>query len=81
MKYQWSPTIGWSILTVVVIVFVVLFDLHAYFVHGRTLSGQFHAWLINPTIGPIMFGVWFGIFVGLTFHWLQFKGKLGRIEA
>jgi hypothetical protein len=72
---QWSASWAWLILTFAVVLYVVVFDVHAYFAHGKTMSGQFHDWIVNPTIGPIIFGVWFGIFVGLTFHWFQYKGK------
>jgi hypothetical protein len=72
---RWSASWAWLVLTIAVVVYVVVFDLHAYFTHGKTMSGQFHDWIVNPTIGPIIFGVWFGIFVGLTFHWFQYKGK------
>lgn len=72
---KWSPAIGWLILAAFVIIYVVVFDLNAYFAHGKTLSGQFHDWVFNPVIGPVIFGAWFGLFVGLSFHWFQYKGK------
>jgi hypothetical protein len=70
-----SAAYGWAALAAIVVVYVVLFDLNAHYANTHSLSGQFHDWLINPAIGPIMFGVWFGIFVGLTFHWFEYKGR------
>jgi hypothetical protein len=72
---MWSAAWAWLILTIGVVIYVVVFDVHAYFKHGETMSGQFHDWVFNPTIGPIIFGVWVGLFVALTFHWFQYRGK------
>lgn len=73
--YHWSAAIGWGILAAIVIVYVVLFDLHAYLTHGTTLSGQFHDWLFSPSIAPFIFGGSIGIIVGLMFHFFQYHGK------
>lgn len=70
----WSPAWAWLILTLFIITFVVVFDLHAYFAHTPTMSGQFRAWLFNAVIGPFIFAVWVGIFTGLTFHWFAYRG-------
>lgn len=72
---MWSAKLAWLILTAGVILYVVIFDVHALITHGKSMSGQFHDWIFNPIIGPIIFGLWVGIFVALTFHWFQYKGK------
>ena len=71
----WSPAWAWLILAVIIVAFVVVFDVHAYFTHAGTMSGQFRAWLFSPVTGPFIFGGWVGIFVGLTFHWFEWKGR------
>ena len=71
---HWSPALAWAILAAIIIVFVVVFDVHAAVTGGRTMSGQFRAWLFNPAAGPFIFGGWIGIFTGLTFHWFDYRG-------
>jgi hypothetical protein len=70
---HWSPALAWLVLTIFVILFVVVFDLHAYLTHGRSMTGQFQDWLFNVAIGPFIFGGWIGLFAGLTFHWFGKK--------
>jgi hypothetical protein len=72
---MWSAAWAWAVLTIGIVLYVVVFDLHALWVHGQTMSGKFHDWMFDTDIGPIVFGVWVGIFVALTFHWFQYKGK------
>lgn len=72
---RWSPAWAWLILTIAVVLYVVIFDVHAVLSGGNTMSGQFRKWLFNPSIGPVIFAVWVGIFTGLTFHWFDYRGK------
>jgi len=72
---HWSAPWAWLILVVFIVAYVAVFDIHAALTHGLTMSGQFRDWLFNPVIGPFLFGGWLGIFVGLTFHWFEYKGK------
>ena len=72
---NWSAAWAWLILAIIIIVFVVVFDVHAAIAHTPTMSGQFRQWIFNPSVGPIAFGLWVGVFVGLTFHWFEYKGK------
>lgn len=72
---NWSPAWAWLVLALIVIAFVVVFDLHAAVSHTPTMSGQFRDWLFNPSVGPFIAGGWVGIFAGLTWHWLEYKGK------
>jgi hypothetical protein len=71
----WSPAWAWLVLAVIVVAFVVVFDVHAYFAHTATMSGQFRTWIFNPSLGPVVFGLWVGLFTGLTFHWFEYKGR------
>ena len=68
-----SPAIAWLVLSIIVILFVVGYDLSAYLTHTETMSGQFHDWLFSKYVGPFIAGIWAGIFVGLTYHWFQIK--------
>lgn len=72
---NWSPAWAWLILIAVIVLYVGVFDLHAYLTHTDTMSGQFRAWLFDDVIGPFIFGGWIGTFTGLTFHWFRYKGK------
>lgn len=62
----WSPAWAWLILTLIIVVFVVVFDLHAFLAHGETMSGQFRNWLFNASVGPFIAAGWVGVFAGLT---------------
>lgn len=75
MPVNWSAAWAWLILAVFVIAYVAVFDVHAYLAHTATMSGQFRAWLFNPSVGPFAFAIWVGIFTGLTFHWFEYRGK------
>jgi hypothetical protein len=70
---NWNPGWAWLILTLFIVLFVVIFDVHAYYAHTEMMTGRFRDWLFNPVTGPFMFGGWIGIFAGLTFHWFEKK--------
>lgn len=72
---SWSAAWAWVILAVIVITFVVVFDVHAAIAHTPTMSGQFRTWIFNPSVGPFIFGGWVGLFTGLTFHWFEYRGR------
>lgn len=71
----WSPAWAWLVLAVIVVAFVVVFDVHATLAHTETMSGRFRDWLFSPVIGPFIAGGWVGIFVGLTYHWFEYRGR------
>lgn len=72
---HWSPAVAWAVLAVIVAVFVAVFDIHAKLTGTHTMSWQFRAWLFSPVIGPFAFGAWVGVFVALTFHWFEYRGR------
>lgn len=72
---NWSAAWAWAILAAIIIVYVAVFDVHAAIEHTQTMSGQFRRWIFNPSVGPVVFGLWVGIFTGLTFHWFEYKGR------
>lgn len=72
---NWSAAWAWAILAAIIVVFVVVFDVHASIAHTATMSGQFRKWLFNPTIGPFAAALWVGVFAGLTWHWVEYRGR------
>lgn len=65
-----SATLAWAGILVFIICYVVAYDLWAHYSGHRTMTGQFRVWLTEPLAGPIIAGLWIGLFVGLTFHFL-----------
>jgi hypothetical protein len=74
-EHGWSPAWAWLALVLIVVLYVAVFDLHAYFAKTPTMSGQFRAWLFDTNIGPFAAAIWVGVFAGLTWHWLQYRGR------
>lgn len=74
---RWSPAWAWLILTIALVLYVVVFDVHAYLTGGATMTGQFRAWLLDSVLGPFIFGGWVGLFAGLTFHWFLRGSRKG----
>lgn len=72
---QWSPAWAWLILVLAIAIYVAVFDIHAYIAGTQTMSGQFRTWLFNPTVGPFAAFVWVGTFAGLTWHWIEYRGR------
>lgn len=69
-----SASLAWLGITVFIISYVVAYDLWAHFSGHRTMTAQFTDWLHETVAGPILAGLWIGIFVGLTFHFVTHKG-------
>lgn len=68
-----SAALAWLGLTIVIIAWVVGYDLWAHFTQHLTMSAQFHRWLKSSVWGPIMFAFWIGIPAGLLFHFFVTK--------
>jgi amino acid transporter len=67
---NWSPAWAWLILVIFVVVYVVVFDLHAFLVHGETMTGQMRDWIYDQVTGPFIVGGWIAVFAGLMWHFL-----------
>lgn len=65
-----SAVLAWVGILVFIFLYVLAYDLWAHFSGHRTMTGQFRSWLHDPIMGPIIAGVWIGLFVGLTFHFI-----------
>jgi hypothetical protein len=66
---------AWLVLTVGVVLYVVAFDLWAYYTQTTMMTVEFRSWLFNPVTGPFIFAGWVGLFVGLTYHWFLKRGQ------
>lgn len=64
---------AWLILTIVITLYVVAFDVWAAMTHHRLMTDQFRLWLGDSVIGPFIFGAWVAVFAGLTYHWFLKK--------
>lgn len=64
-----SAGIAWLVLLIGVTLYVVAWDLYAYYTHGVMMTTQFREWLGDPVTGPFIMAGWVGLFVGLTYHW------------
>lgn len=71
---QDSALLAWIGIAVLIFCYVLAYDLWAYYSGHKTMTGQFRDWLTHPVAGPVIAGLWIGVFVGLTFHFLV-KGK------
>jgi len=65
-----SAIAAWSVLAVLIFLYVLIYDLWAHYSDHRTMTNEFRAWLHDPIMGPIIAGLWVALFVGLTFHFL-----------
>jgi hypothetical protein len=65
---------AWLILTVIVVGYVVAFDVWAKVTHHYLMTDQFRLWLFNPYTGPFIMAGWIGLFAGLTYHWFLKRG-------
>jgi uncharacterized YccA/Bax inhibitor family protein len=76
--YRWinqdSALFAWIVLAILITIYVVIYDVWAYKTGHLMMTTQFRRWLAEPVGGPIIAGLWIGIFVGLTYHFLV-KGK------
>lgn len=61
---------AWVALAVLIAAFVVGFDLWAQATGHPTMSAQFHTWMQDQLIGPIVVGAWTAASVGLVYHFL-----------
>ena len=65
-----SATLAWAGCLLMIFLYVLAYDLWAHFSNHRTMTNQFRVWMTEPVAGPIIMGLYIGIFVGLTFHFL-----------
>jgi hypothetical protein len=61
---------AWAGLIAGISAYVVAFDLWAQATGHTTMSAQVHLWMQSQLAGPIVVAVWFGVSVGLAYHFL-----------
>lgn len=71
---QDSALLAWIGIALTIFLYVLAYDVWATVTDHKTMTGQFRDWLLAPVGGPVIAGLWIGIFVGLTFHFLV-KGR------
>ena len=67
---QWA----WVILAAIIAVYVTVFDVWAHYASRQSMSGAFHDWLGGPVTGPLIVGIWAGVFIALTYHFAVTRG-------
>lgn len=65
-----SALLAWIGIVILITAYVVAYDLWAYYSNHRMMTTQFRDWLAHPVTGPIVMGLWGGVFIALSFHFL-----------
>lgn len=65
-----SAAWSWLILALLVLAYVVAYDLWAWRSGNLTLSRQMTRWIFDPVVGPFIVAAWVAVFVGLMWHFL-----------
>jgi hypothetical protein len=66
---------AWVILAAFITMYVAAFDLWAHFTNHQSMSGRFHVWLHGMVTGPLIFGLWGGVFIALTYHFFTTRNQ------
>lgn len=70
-----SALLAWLALIVIIAAYVTTYDLWAYKTGHRMMTTQFRLWLHQAVAGPVVMGLWGGVFLALTFHFLVSASK------
>jgi hypothetical protein len=65
-----SAALAWLGILTLIFLYVLAYDLWAHYSKHLTMTAQFRNWLGDPIAGPVIFALYVGIFVGLTFHFV-----------
>lgn len=65
-----SAALAWLVLFVLVNAYWISYDVWAHSTGHRMMTTQFRDWLHETVAGPLIAGLWVGIFVAFTFHFL-----------
>lgn len=60
---------AWLAITILIVSYVVVFDVWASMTGHKLMTTQFRLWLFDPVTGPFLAAGWSAVFIGLTFHW------------
>ena len=67
-----SAALAWAGILCFIFLYVLAYDLWAHFSKHLTMTAQFRNWMHDPVAGPVIFGLYIGIFVGLSYHFLVY---------
>lgn len=70
-----SALLAWLLLVAAIAVYVAVYDLWAYRSGHHPMPTQFRLWLHQEVAGPIVMGLWGGVFLALSFHFLVTASK------
>lgn len=66
-----SALLAWLGIVVLIVGYVVAYDLWAHFSGHKTMTAGFQEALHDPVAGPFIAALWIGSFVGLCWHFLN----------
>lgn len=70
-----SALLAWLILVFGIAIYVAIYDFWAYKSNHRMMTTQFRIWLHQQVGGPVVMGLWGGVFIALTMHFLVQASK------
>lgn len=65
-----SAVIAWVGILLMIFVYVLAYDLWAHYTNHLTMTAQFQKWLRESIMGPVIAGLWVGLFIGVTYHFI-----------
>lgn len=65
-----SALLAWIGIAVLIISYATAYDLWAWKTGHKMMTTQFRDWLAHPVSGPVVMGLWGGVFIALSFHFL-----------
>ena len=65
-----SAVLAWIVLIVLITSYVAAYDVWAWRSGHRMMTTQVRVWLTETVAGPLIAGLWVGVFVALTFHFV-----------
>jgi hypothetical protein len=69
-----SAVAAWIVCLLGIFLYVLAYDLWAHYTEHRTMTNQFRVWMTQPVMGPLIVGLYAGLFIGLTYHfWVRGK--------
>lgn len=69
-----SGALAWAVLVAFITVYVAVYDVWAWKSGHLMMTTQFRRWLHETVAGPVIAGLWIGVFVALSYHFLV-KGR------
>ena len=77
---RWRPVKIWAPLLLGIFGYVVAVDVRSKQTNKEMMTTEFREGLSHQVLGPVLFGVWNGIFAGLNYHF-QFNPTYKKKRA